>query len=101
MPAHLVATIRITDPARFGHYLKAINGPAEAHGGEYVLRGKVAEVMEGAVDPEERVVVIRFPTMEAAKGYVGSDAYRAATAHRVGAGRVETRLLADPPSQQE
>ncbi|MEE3623523.1 DUF1330 domain-containing protein [Nitrospirillum sp. BR 11752] len=96
MPAHIVATIRITDPARFAPYLKGIAGLAEAHGGEYLVRAKVDEVVEGAVDPEERVVVIRFPTVEAARAYVHSDTYRAAAALRQGAGTVETRLLADP-----
>lgn len=96
MAAYIVATVRITDPAKFGEYVRAIAGLSEKHGGEYVVRGKVFEVLEGDVDPEERVVVSRFPTAEAARGYAKSPEYLAGAALREGAGTVASRLLVDP-----
>lgn len=96
MAAYIVATVTITDPAKFGEYVKAIAGLSEKHGGEYLLRGKVAEVLEGDVNPEERVVVSRFPTAEAAKAYAQSPEYKAGALLREGAATVETRLLVDP-----
>ncbi|MBB5686398.1 DUF1330 domain-containing protein [Sphingobium boeckii] len=96
MAAYIVATVQITDPVKFGDYVKAITGLSEKHGGEYVVRGKVAEVLEGDVNPEERVVVSRFPTAEAAIAYAKSPEYKAGAKLREGAGTVQTRLLVDP-----
>lgn len=96
MAAYIVATVKITDPAGFGGYVKAIAGLGEKHGGEYVVRGPVFEVLEGEVDPAERVVVIRFPDADAARGYIRSAEYVAGAALRKGAGTVESRLLVDP-----
>lgn len=96
MAAYLVATVRITDPAKFADYAKGIAGLSETFGGEYVTRGKVADVLEGNSDPDERVVVSRFPDAASARAYIASPAYRAAAALRVGAAEVEMRLLADP-----
>lgn len=96
MAAYIVATVRITDPVKFGDYVKAIAGLSEKHGGEYVVRGPIFEVLEGDVDPSERVVVSRFPSADAARGYVKSPEYLAGAALREGAGFVESRLLVDP-----
>lgn len=96
MAAYIVATVKITDPVKFGAYVKAITGLSEKHGGEYIVRGKVLEVLEGDIDPEERVVVSRFPSADAARGYAKSAAYLAGAALREGAGTVESRLLVDP-----
>jgi uncharacterized protein (DUF1330 family) len=96
MAAYIVATVTITDPVKFGDYVKAIAGLSEKHGGEYLLRGKIAEVLEGDIDPDERVVVSRFPTAEAARAYAKSSEYLAGAALRQGAGKVDSRLLIDP-----
>ena len=96
MAAYIVATVNVTDPVKFGKYVAAIAGLSEKHGGEYIVRGKVAEVLEGDVNPNERVVVSRFPTKEAAIAYAKSPEYQAGKAMREGAGTVETRLLIDP-----
>lgn len=95
MPAHLVATVRISDPAKFAEYGKAIAGLSERFGGEYVARGKVAEVLEGDSDPDERVVVVRFPDADSARAYIASPEYQAGAALREGAAEVEMRLLSD------
>jgi uncharacterized protein (DUF1330 family) len=96
MAAYIVATVTISDPAKFGEYVKAIAGLSEQHGGEYLVRGKVAQILEGDIDPEERVVVSRFPTEEAALAYAKSPQYLAGAALRKGAGIVESRLIVDP-----
>ena len=95
MPAYLVATIRISDPDKFSDYAAAIAGLSEKFGGEYVLRGKVSEALEGNVDPDERVVVSRFPDADAARAYIASPEYKAGAALREGAAEVEMRLMVD------
>jgi uncharacterized protein (DUF1330 family) len=94
--AYIVATVTIDDAEKFGAYVKAIAGLSEQHGGEYLVRGKVSEVLEGDIDPEERVVVSRFPTEEAALAYAKSPEYKAGAALRAGAGTVRSRLIIAP-----
>lgn len=93
MPAYIVATVTITDPAPFGEYQKAIAGLSEKHGGEYIVRGKITEVLEGDIDPDQRVIVLQFPTAEAARAYAQSPEYKAGAKLREGAGTVEMRLI--------
>lgn len=95
MTAFLVVTVRIADPARFAEYGQAIAGLAERFGGEYVVRGKVDDVLEGDGDPAERVVVMRFADAASARAYIGSADYQAAARLREGAAAVVMRLLGD------
>ncbi|CAN5299538.1 hypothetical protein BH10PSE4_BH10PSE4_38630 [soil metagenome] len=95
MAAYIVATVRILDAARFADYGKAIAGLSEQHGGHAVVKGPVAEVLEGAGLVGERVVVSRFPDADAARAYIGSAQYQAARAQRDGAAEVVMRLLVD------
>ncbi len=95
MAAFIVATVRIHDPDRFAAYGKAIAGLSEAHGGTSVVKGAVAEVLEGKSPVGERVVVTRFADAQAARAYIGSAEYAAAKQMREGAAEVEMRLLID------
>jgi uncharacterized protein (DUF1330 family) len=95
MAAYIVATVRITQPDRFAAYGKAIAGLSESFGGTSVVRGAVAEVLEGQSPVGERVVVTRFEDAQAARNYVTSAQYVAAKAMRAGAAEVEIRLLID------
>lgn len=95
MAAYIVATVRIHDPVKFALYAKGIAGLSEEFGGVSVVKGPVAEVLEGTSPVGERVVVTRFATIEAARSYITSDRYRAAALHREGAADVEMRLLTE------
>lgn len=93
MPAYLVATVTITDPEKFSGYAKAIAGLSEKFGGEYIVRGPITEVLEGDIAPDQRVIVSKFPSAQAARDYIGSPEYKAGAALREGAGTVEMRLI--------
>jgi len=97
MAAWLVSTVRITDPAGFAVYAKAIAGLAEKHCGRYLVRGTVAEQLEGEAPSDaiggERIVILEFPDADAARGYVESDAYRAGKDLRRTAAHVSLRLI--------
>lgn len=96
MAAYIVATVRITDPVRFADYGKAIAGLSERFGGVAVVKGPVVALLEGDGEIGERVVVTRFPDADAARGYIASEEYRAASQARAGAAVVTMRLLEDP-----
>lgn len=95
MAAFIVATVNISDPERFGEYARAIAGLSEKFGGVAVVRGPVVEALEGDAVVGERVVVTRFPDADAARAYISSEQYRAASQKRIGAATVVMRLLVD------
>jgi uncharacterized protein (DUF1330 family) len=95
MAAYIVATVRILDPVRFAEYGKAIAGLSEQHGGQAVVKGPVAEVLEGEGLVGERIVVSRFADADTARGYITSSQYQAARALREGAAEIVMRLLID------
>src|SRR3546814_10762299 len=59
MAAYIVATVRISDPEKFALYGKAIAGLSERFGGVPVVKGPVAEVLEGGSPVGERVEIGR------------------------------------------
>jgi uncharacterized protein (DUF1330 family) len=93
MAAIIVSTVRISDPERFKLYAAKIAGLGERYGGEYIVRGAVEHVLEGASPIGERIVVVRFPDEAAARAYVNDPAYQEAKALRMGAAEVEMRLV--------
>lgn len=95
MAAYIVATVNILDPERFSAYVRNVDVVREAFGGERLLAGPVKEVLEGDGQVGERVVVIRFPDAEAARGYIASAEYQAVKARRQGAAIAVMRLVVD------
>ena len=95
MAVYIVATVTITDPDRFALYANGIAGLSEKYGGEPLVKGTVAQVLEGSCAPGERVIVTRFADADAASAYIQSAAYQAAAVHRKGAAHVVMRLVAD------
>ena len=67
-PGYLIVTMRITDPERYRQYMAEAQVAVSAAGGEYLARGGRHEVLEGDWNPD-RVVVVRFPSYEAAKTF--------------------------------
>lgn len=75
MPAYLVVDIEVTDPEAYEGYRRQVPSLVEKHGGKYLVRGGSFEILEGDWSPK-RLVVLEFPTIEAAKGFYGSEEYR-------------------------
>lgn len=95
MASYLIATVDITDPARFGKYIAGIAGLSERFGGEALAKGLVKEMLEGEAPDGLRVIVTRYPDTASAKGYLNSPEYQAAKVHRIGAAEVNMMLLED------
>jgi uncharacterized protein (DUF1330 family) len=74
MAGYLVANITITDPVAFERYRVAVAPMIAAFGGRYLVRGGKMEVMEGDVGAE-RLVVVEFPSIEAARAFYTSPDY--------------------------
>ena len=85
MPAgYLIANVRVTNPDQYAEYRKWSTAAFEAHHAELCVRGGKVEVLEGDWVPE-RVVIVKFPSMAAAKAFYESPEYGKARAARAGA----------------
>ncbi len=89
--AYVIASVTVTNPAQYDEYRKLSTEAMRVHGAEVCVRGGKVEVLEGDCDPG-RIVVLKFPSMEAARAFYDSPEYRKARAAREGAAIM--RLLA-------
>lgn len=87
MPAYIIADVDVTDPVRYEPYKALAQAAIAQHGGRYLVRGGRSTVMEGDRTPG-RLVLLEFPTAEAAKTFYDSPEYRAAREARAGAARM-------------
>jgi uncharacterized protein (DUF1330 family) len=92
MPAYILARIRVTDPQRFEQYRAAVPAVIAQYGGRYIVRGGEVTALEGT--PEgRRLVVIEFPTLEAAQRFWHSSEYAQAKQLREEAAQAEVVLV--------
>jgi uncharacterized protein (DUF1330 family) len=82
--AYVICDIDVTDSVAYEEYKKLSLPAVLAHGGRFVVRGGATEVLEGERQPH-RVVVLEFPSMDAARTWYDSPEYREARAARQGA----------------
>ena len=71
MTAYVIVDMNVTDPVRIEEYRRLAGESVAAMGGEFVVRGGRMEVLDGDWKPE-RVVVIRFPSLEQARRWRAS-----------------------------
>jgi uncharacterized protein (DUF1330 family) len=84
MVAYVVVDAEILDPAKYEEYKKLSPGAIAKHGGRFLARGGQTAVLEGDCRPN-RVVIIEFPSLEAARNFYTSVEYTAARRARAGA----------------
>ena len=82
MAAYVIADIDITNPEGYASYRPMAAESVARHGGRFVARGGTVVALEGGWDPS-RIVIIEFPSLEAAKTFYHSDDYQAALKVRV------------------
>jgi uncharacterized protein (DUF1330 family) len=91
--AYLICTVRVDDPETYKLYTARTPALIAKHGGRFLVRGGPVETLEGAAF-EDRMVVIEFPSMEAARALYTSPEYQAAMIHRRASSQA-TFLLAE------
>ena len=82
--AYIVANVTVTNPEQYAEYRKLSTIVVQAYGAEFCVRGGAVEVLEGDWTPD-RVVVLKFASVEKAKAYYHSVEYTAAIQARQGA----------------
>lgn len=82
--AYIIANVTVTNPAQYEEYKQWSSAAMQAHGAEVCVRGGTVEVLEGDWTPE-RLVILKFPSVDAAKAFDASPEYGKARAARQGA----------------
>jgi len=82
--AYIIANVTVTNREQYLEYQKLSGIAVQAHGAEFCVRGGAVEVLEGDWTPD-RVVVLKFPSVEKAKAYYHSVEYTSAIHARQGA----------------
>jgi len=82
--AYIIANVTVTNPEQYEEYKKLSTIAMKAHGAEVCVRGGAVEVLEGDWSPG-RLVILKFPTVEAARAFNDSAEYAAARQSRQGA----------------
>ncbi len=82
--AYIIANVTVTNPEQYEEYKKWSSAAMQAHGAEVCVRGGKVEVIEGDWAPE-RLVILKFPSVAAAKAFDASPEYGKARAARQGA----------------
>lgn len=71
---YVFVEIQVTNPEAYEGYKAAVAPMVAAAGGRYLVRGGKAEGREGA-PPAGRVVILEYPSFEAAKAFLESPEY--------------------------
>ncbi|MGQ2981789.1 MAG: DUF1330 domain-containing protein [Polaromonas sp.] len=82
--AYIIANVTVTNPEQYEEYKKWSSAAMQAHGAEVCVRGGKVEVIEGDWAPD-RLVILKFANVEAAKAFDASPEYGKARAARQGA----------------
>ena len=82
MPGYVIGNINVTDPDAFEEYRGMVPATVAAYGGKYLVRGGVADVVEGDWNPN-RLVVLEFESVERAREWYNSPEYTLAKAVRL------------------
>lgn len=74
MAAYVIVDIEVLDPVPYEDYKRMASASIAAHGGTYLARGGETEVLDGMWTPR-RLVILRFDSVEQAKGWRNSQDY--------------------------
>jgi len=81
---YIIANVTVTNPVQYEDYKKWSSAAMRVYGAEVCVRGGKVEVIEGDWAPD-RLVILKFPSFEAAKAFEASPEYGKARAARQGA----------------
>ncbi|MFO1199038.1 MAG: DUF1330 domain-containing protein [Burkholderiaceae bacterium] len=74
MAAYLIFDVDIHDMTEYGKFMAGVKPAIEAAGGKYLVRGGAHKVYEGDWQPT-RLVVIEFPSVQAADDFYNGPVY--------------------------
>lgn len=84
MTAYVIYHAEVTDPEQYARYREKSTPAVIAAGGEFIVRGGELDLLEGEL-PLGRTVIVKFPSVEAARAWYDGEDYREARKLREGA----------------
>ena len=75
MTAYLIVDTKINDEEAYEEYKIRAKPIVESYGGEYLVRGGCATILENELWTPNRLVVVRFPSRAAAENFLSCDEY--------------------------
>ncbi len=93
MKYYAVFELEITDPSWVQPYVQNVTAMVERHGGRYLTRTSAVERIEGERKPAQVVVILEWPSKEAALAFYNSAGYRPYRQSRLRGARNESVLL--------
>ena len=96
MPVHIVSRVQISRPEEMSRYMKEAPATVYAYGGKYLSRGSAVEALEGSWE-HDRMVIVEFPTREAALAWYHSPEYSPLKALRQASSEAVILLASSPP----
>ena len=76
MAGYVIVDVEVHDPEEYQEYSKQVPATVAQYGGRFVVRGGAYETREGEWSPQ-RIVVLEFPSLEAARSWYDSPDYQA------------------------
>ena len=92
MAGYLIVEVEVTDPLAYERYRPLAGASVARHGGKFIVRGGKTETLEGGWAPK-RIVVLEFPSVEAAKKFYNSEDYQEALKLRLAASKSKAILV--------
>lgn len=80
--AYVLANFDIHDKDSYRIYEKGFFPILKKHGGEFITYDDASETLEGKAPRTGRVVLFKFPSEEAARGWYADPDYQALSEHR-------------------
>jgi uncharacterized protein (DUF1330 family) len=74
MAAYVIGDVKVKNPDIYAEYRKQVPATVQKYGGRFVVRGGAHERVEGTWDAQ-RIVVLEFPDLAAAKAWYHSEEY--------------------------
>jgi uncharacterized protein (DUF1330 family) len=93
MTVYVVGRIRVSDPSWIEGYIPNVQKLVESHGGKYLVRSPEFDVVERDGDAPTVVVVIEFPSKDAATAFYNSAEYQPWLAARKAGAATELILV--------
>ena len=87
MPAYVIAAETIENSSMFEAYRAAVPATLAPFGARFVVRGGTLSVLEGEW-PHARLVIIEFPTRQAAEDWYRSESYQKIISLRLTSGNL-------------
>ncbi len=99
MSAYLVAMVRVDDPETYKKYTARTPDIIAKYGGRFLVRGGPVETLEGAAF-EDRMVIVEFPTVQAAQTFYESADYQEIKSFRTASSEAVFLLAQGVPGGQ-